>query len=429
MKGIMKRKKLLAIVLSFALALSAMIGVFGFTKTYAATVGDKIYEPEDGWKRIDDINTNFQYTGIWSTTTNNDYYYHGTVHYVGNGNNVCEVKFNFTGTKLRLIGKKETAGCTAVQVKIDGVMETYSIAGTQTTYTITYEKVGLSNSEHTVEIYKPAQATGGTYWFDAIDIDSNGEIKPYNPNPETSIPVSSISLNKNILDLALGSTETLTATILPENATNKNILWNSSDTNIATIDNTGKVTAVKVGKAIITATSQDGGKTATCEVNVTQPVGGITLDKTTLDLNVGQSDTLTATITPNDATNKNVTWSSSDSSIATVDNNGKVTGIAPGTATITVTTEDGKKTATCTVTVNNPSRALLEITMSNNERKEFDLPMSEVNKFVDWYNSKSSPSYKIDKNNNVKPFNSRVEYIAHDKVSSFEVKEYTDTKN
>jgi len=117
------------------------------------------------------------------------------------------------------------------------------------------------------------------------------------------------------------------------------------------------VTAVAAGTATITVTTVDGGKTATCAVTVTAAgtpavaVSGVTLDKTTLILTVGRTETLVATVAPDDATDKSVTWASDDETIATVDNTGKVTALAAGTAIITVTTVDGGKTATCDVTV------------------------------------------------------------------------------
>ncbi|MBQ8483241.1 MAG: Ig domain-containing protein, partial [Bacteroidales bacterium] len=149
-----------------------------------------------------------------------------------------------------------------------------------------------------------------------------------------------------------GEEITLTATVTPDNATNKNVTWSTSDAAIVTVTN-GKVTAVKAGKATITVTTEDGAKTATCEVTVkakTYPVTGVTLDKTEHEMTEGEEVTLTATVNPDNATNKNVTWSTSDAAIATV-TNGKVTAVKAGKATITVTTEDGAKTATCEVTV------------------------------------------------------------------------------
>ena len=173
---------------------------------------------------------------------------------------------------------------------------------------------------------------------------------------EESLPdtfkVESVSLNVTSIKLNEGDQTTLTATVNPSNATNKNVTWTSSDNAVATVAN-GKVTAVKAGTATITVKTEDGNKTATCTVTVTAktyPVESVTLDKTSVELTEGAETTLTATVNPSNATNKNVTWTSSDNAVATV-SNGKVTAVKAGTATITVKTEDGNKTATCTVTV------------------------------------------------------------------------------
>jgi len=169
-----------------------------------------------------------------------------------------------------------------------------------------------------------------------------------------TVPVTGVKLDKDTLTLIVGSKETLTAQIDPANATNKNVTWSSSAPAVATVDTSGLVTAVATGSATITVTTEDGGFTATCAVTVTTvsvPVTGVKLDKDTLTLSIGGKETLTAQIDPANATNKAVTWSSSNTAIATVDANGVVTAVASGTATITVTTADGGFTATCTVTV------------------------------------------------------------------------------
>ena len=171
---------------------------------------------------------------------------------------------------------------------------------------------------------------------------------------DKEIKVTGIKLNKSETSLLVGGNETLTATVLPEDATNQNVTWKSDKPEIATVDANGKVTAVKVGEATITVTTEDGGKTATCKVTVSDTeikVTGVTLNKTETSIFVGGSETLTATVAPADATNQKVTWKSDKPEIATVDANGKVTGVKAGEATITVTTEDGGKTATCKVTV------------------------------------------------------------------------------
>ena len=163
--------------------------------------------------------------------------------------------------------------------------------------------------------------------------------------------VASVSLSKTATTLYEGETETLTATIVPDNATDKTVTWTGSAPDVATVDANGKVTAVKVGTATITVTTNDGGKTATCTVTVKAHVTSVSLDKTTLTLTAGESETLTATIAPENADDKSVTWTSSAPDVATVDANGKVTAVKAGVATITVTTNDGGKTATCAVTV------------------------------------------------------------------------------
>ncbi len=175
-----------------------------------------------------------------------------------------------------------------------------------------------------------------------------------------TIPVESVSLSSTSLELEKGKTETLTATVLPDNATDKTVTWKSDDENIAKVDENGKVTAVKVGKATITATTKDGNKTAKCEITVTIKVESVSLNKTSLELEEGKPATLTATVLPANAADKTVTWTSSDETIAKVDENGKVTAVKEGNISITVTTKDGNKTATCTVNVLSAEAYLLK---------------------------------------------------------------------
>ena len=234
------------------------------------------------------------------------------------------------------------------------------------------------------------------------------------------IPVSQITLNKAETSISVGNSETLTATVAPENATNKALTWASSDEDVATVAPDGTVTAVKAGAATITATAADGsGKSAVCKVTVTGdttppahehrygdwskdgtnhwhectdaacpnqsesikdkeahvydddadttcnvcgyvrtvtpeivPVSQITLNKAETSISVGNSETLTATVAPENATNKALTWASSDEDVATVAPDGTVTAVKAGAATITATAADGSgKSATCTVTV------------------------------------------------------------------------------
>lgn len=162
------------------------------------------------------------------------------------------------------------------------------------------------------------------------------------------IAVGSVSLSQTTLTLNVKQTATLTATVQPDNAHEKSVVWSSSKPAVATVGNNGLVTAVSLGTTTITATA--GGKSATCTVTVEPiPVGRITLDKTQLSLKHGESETLTATVQPDDATDKSVAWSSDKPDIATVDQNGMVTALSPGLATITA--KAGEESATCTVTV------------------------------------------------------------------------------
>lgn len=176
------------------------------------------------------------------------------------------------------------------------------------------------------------------------------------------VHVTGVILDKKELKLEKGQTETLTATVNPGDATDKSVTWSSSNTAVATVDQSGKVTAVANGEATITVTTKDGGKTATCKVTVINAVVPVTdlSVRETLELTVGQTETLEATITPSNATNTNVTWESLNPDVATVDNNGKVVAESAGDATITVTTADGNHTATCTVTVKGADKTALD---------------------------------------------------------------------
>ena len=234
------------------------------------------------------------------------------------------------------------------------------------------------------------------------------------------VPVSQITLNKAETSISVGNSETLTATVAPENAANKALKWASSNEDVATVAPDGTVTAVKAGAATITATAADGsGKSAVCKVTVTGdttppahehsygdwskdgtnhwhectdancpnqsesikdkeahvytddadttcnvcgyvrtvtpeivPVSQITLNKAETSISVGNSETLTATVAPENAANKALKWASSNEDVATVAPDGTVTAVKAGAATITATAADGSgKSAVCKVTV------------------------------------------------------------------------------
>jgi|GEM_PF-5841808 len=176
-----------------------------------------------------------------------------------------------------------------------------------------------------------------------------------------SIPVTGIAISQAEMSLEVGQMVKLTESITPGNATNKSVTWSSSNAIVATVSTTGEVTANAAGSTIISVTSAENGSLyASCLVTVTPaapisiPVSGITVSPTALSLDVGKTGNLFVSITPSTATNKDVTWKSSNDAIATVNASGQVTAKAEGTAVIAVTTVDGGHLALCNVTVNSP---------------------------------------------------------------------------
>ncbi len=164
-------------------------------------------------------------------------------------------------------------------------------------------------------------------------------------------PVTGITISNDTMTVRKGTEFWLNATCQPENAMNKSVIWSSSDTTIATVDKNGKVTALEPGNCVITATSQDSGVTAKCSLTVTQPITGIYLNTTSKTILAGEKFVLIPTITPLDADNKNVIYTSSDTSVATVDADGVVTGVRGGRAVIIAKTEERGLIASCLVTV------------------------------------------------------------------------------
>jgi pectate lyase len=175
----------------------------------------------------------------------------------------------------------------------------------------------------------------------------------------TTVPVTGVTVSPTSSTITTaGGTVQLTATVAPSNATNKTVSWSSNNTSVATVNSSGLVTAIANGSATITVTTADGAKTATCAITVnisstTVPVTGVTVSPTSSTITTsGGTVQLTATVSPSNATNKTVTWSSGNTSVATVSSTGLVTAVANGSATITVRTNDGGRTATCAITVN-----------------------------------------------------------------------------
>lgn len=173
-------------------------------------------------------------------------------------------------------------------------------------------------------------------------------------------PATGVELDAAALTLYVGDEPSkLEVTVLPATASNKNVAWKSSNSNVATVDDNGAVTPVGVGTCTVTATTLDGGLTAACTVTVGEHVAGVALDKSEASIVGAGTTQLMATVSPAGALDKSVAWSTSDESVATVDDNGLVTSVGKGKAVITATSlEDEQQSASCTVTVSNPVTGL-----------------------------------------------------------------------
>lgn len=199
------------------------------------------------------------------------------------------------------------------------------------------------------------------YWYKAyIKLDSQtfyGEVKTFTTDV---VPVESVSLDKTEYTFnTIGNTLTLKATVLPADATDKSVEWSSDKEDVAAVDANGRVTAKGNGKATITVTTKDQGKSATCVITVAQWVTGISLGKTSITLNKGQEQTLIHTVNPSNAADKSLNWTSSNTSVATVNAEGKVTAISKGAATIKAEAKDGSGVfASCAVRVKEPYTAV-----------------------------------------------------------------------
>ena len=178
-------------------------------------------------------------------------------------------------------------------------------------------------------------------------------------------PVTGIELNTTEITVRKGQVFWLNANCLPTDADDKSVTWSSNNEEICTVEQDGKVTAVEAGTTTIVAMSNDSGMLATCKVIVTQPVTGIKLNSSYQEMWVGSKYAIIPTVEPIDAENKNVTYFSSDESVASVDEYGVVTALKGGNTIIEVTTEEYHLTATCTIVV---KEYVSSITLSEHEK-------------------------------------------------------------
>jgi uncharacterized protein YjdB len=201
--------------------------------------------------------------------------------------------------------------------------------------------------------------------------------------------VTKITLNTNYLKWTIGKSGTFIVTISPSNATNKGVSWKSSNPKVATIDSYGKVKAVGTGTATITCIAKDGcGKTAICKITVYRPVTSVKLNVSSVKLLNSKTGILKVTVLPSNATNKTVSWKSSNTKVATVDGYGKIKTVGAGTATITCTAKDGSgKKTTCKVNVVSLKTQI--VVYSNTTGTVRHNYTSFVDLYVHWVNNSS----------------------------------------
>ena len=180
------------------------------------------------------------------------------------------------------------------------------------------------------------------------------EIGAHEVGASSPVAVASVSITPATINLSVGGISQLGKTISPSNATNQNVTWRSGNINVATVNETGVVTAIAAGTALITVSTVDGGKTDTSTVTVNLPavvVNSVSVAPASLTLLINGTSQLTKTISPSNATNQNVTWSSDNAGVASVSATGVVTGKSLGNAVVTCKSVDGNKVASASITV------------------------------------------------------------------------------
>ena len=211
---------------------------------------------------------------------------------------------------------------------------------------------------------------------------------------EMSVPASGIVLDRTEAVIKRGESIKLTASVFPDTASFKAVNWTSSDESIAVVNTDGLVTAFNEGTADITARTVTGDSSACCQVTVgTQEITGVSISRSTLTLKRGEVSTLTAAVESSYAENKSVTWSSSDESVASVDENGTITTLKIGSTDITVTTVEGGFTAVCKLTVVAPDISGIaidveEATVSIGKTLQITAtvePEDAANQKISWY--------------------------------------------
>ena len=249
------------------------------------------------------------------------------------------------------------SGVTSAKDSLDGsktLVDTHSINTSGHTFT---------NTNAGMRYFMLEYGDSGATYLQEITVTYGKPVTPTPPDPDpdpTPVSVTGVTATTKNVTFEVGQTSQLGWTVSPSNADNKNVSFSLSATDIVSVSSTGLLTAQAEGTVVVTITTEDGGFTDTVNVTVNPqsiepdpdvPAQSVVLNETSLNLALGQTFALQATINPSNATNKNVTWSTNNASVAQVSRNGVISARGQGTATITVTTVDGGYTATCVVNV------------------------------------------------------------------------------
>jgi hypothetical protein len=290
------------------------------SKVEAATVGDQLTSPENGWQRIDNKDLHFIYTGSWEDLSDSEHY-NGSINC---STSLTSIKFKFYGTKFRILSDKNFNHSDNISIKIDGSEYTYSTLNKpHLKQMIAFEDKNLNLGIHTVEI---TNLKDGYYMnLDAVDIDATGYMTEYDtPTVDSKLKV------------VLEAEEKLQLSVDDHLDENTNMTWTSSDSTVAQVDANGVVTAIKAGNAVIHVQSPDGNYSDDINILVVDNADDYRL---AIDLKVGKTSRLTV----DDLTNiLNVTWNSNDTTVATVSSKGVVTAKGKGLTLAKATDKDGK---------------------------------------------------------------------------------------
>ncbi len=263
----------------------------------------------------------------------------------------------------------------------DGFVSDMHMVKNETTGLYEYTWTGLeAGKKYLFKIAKDAERFGSYYEIGSGNADEGDYFTVTTEyasslyityNPETNevkyrlkVSVGGISCTFAGIQIETGEVREISYSIYPKTAENTNVKFESDDTSVVTVDEAGAVVGINPGTANVTLTTEDGGFKDVCEVLVVKAaVSRVSLDATSKNISAGESATLTAKILPQNAYNKNCTWTSDDENVVTV-KDGVITGISVGSAKVTVTTEDGNKSASCNVVVSDVAVSGISISQS-----------------------------------------------------------------